>query len=147
MGKRLICSMFISRGNLFFQATYRHSVRRSSHWGSYVSLLEGTATSTRYNQSSDYFPVYFQACKGASPVTSGVYLLSFASLAPAIIITGISVKATGQYRVQTWIGWILTIIGLGSLSVTLTTDYLTRSLGCLVMLGSGIGCVVPFSSR
>ncbi|KAG8221503.1 MFS general substrate transporter [Butyriboletus roseoflavus] len=86
-----------------------------------------------------YYPVYFQACKGASPITSGIYLLAFSSLAPAAVITGLSVKATGRYRPQIWIGWVFTIIALGLMSTISATDSLEKSVGYLVLLGCGIG--------
>ncbi|KAH0828699.1 major facilitator superfamily domain-containing protein [Lanmaoa asiatica] len=90
---------------------------------------------SHHNLFADYFPVYFQACKGASPVMSGVYSLAFASLAPAAIATGLSVKATRRYRPQIWIGWILIIIPLGLMSTIRATDSLGKPIGCLALLG------------
>ncbi|KAH0828707.1 Mfs1.2 [Lanmaoa asiatica] len=86
-----------------------------------------------------YYPVYFQACKGASPVASGIYSLAFASLGPAGIATGLSVQATRRYRPQMWIGWTISIIGLGLLSTIDATDSLSKSAGYLVLFGWGIG--------
>ncbi|KAF8554529.1 MFS general substrate transporter [Imleria badia] len=86
-----------------------------------------------------YFPVYFQACKGASPVLSGVYTLAFSSLAPATIITGISVRITGRYRPQSWIGWIVIIIGLGLVSTILAKDPISKSFGYVLIVGWGAG--------
>ncbi|KAG8217053.1 MFS general substrate transporter [Butyriboletus roseoflavus] len=86
-----------------------------------------------------FFPVYFQACKGASPVTSGVYSLAFASLAPAAILAGISVRLTGRYRPQMWIGWTLAIIALGLMTTVLATDSVEKPVGYLLLLGWGIG--------
>ncbi|KAN0098036.1 hypothetical protein V8E55_002482 [Tylopilus felleus] len=86
-----------------------------------------------------YYPVYFQACKGASPVLSGIYALALGSVAPAGIITGISIKLTGRYRPQMWIGWILTIVGFGLLSTIRATDAVGKSIGYLVLLGCGVG--------
>lgn len=58
----------------------------------------------------------------ASPVLSGVYSLAFASLAPAATITGLSVKPTGRYRPQMWMGWVLTVAALGLMSTIRATD-------------------------
>ncbi|KAI9566090.1 MFS general substrate transporter [Boletus coccyginus] len=86
-----------------------------------------------------YVPVYFQACKGASPVESGVYSLGFASLAPTAIIIGISVKATKRYRPQMWTGWTLSIVSFGLMSSILATDSLGKSIGYVALLGCGTG--------
>ncbi|KAF8546204.1 MFS general substrate transporter [Imleria badia] len=86
-----------------------------------------------------YFPIYFMACKGTSSMVSGIYSLGFASLAPAAIITGFSVKATGRYRPQTWIGWTFIIIALGLMSELLVRDSPGKSIGFLVLLGCGAG--------
>jgi hypothetical protein len=107
-----------------------------------VSPFEGVPFFTQHNRFADFIPVYFQACKGASPVTSGVYQLAFASLAPAAIAAGLSVKATERYRPQMWIAWTLIIIALGLMSTLLATDSLGKSTGYLALLGWGIGYVV-----
>ncbi|KAF8121641.1 hypothetical protein EV363DRAFT_1301762 [Boletus edulis] len=89
---------------------------------------------TSHDGSADYLQIYLQACKGVSPIASGVYSLSLASYALATIITGISIKATGRYRPQAWIGWVLTVISFGLLSTLLATD----------PLGKFIAYVIPF---
>ncbi|KAF8553804.1 MFS general substrate transporter [Imleria badia] len=89
-----------------------------------------------------YFcPVYFQACKGASPVMSGVYILSFSSIVPSGLITGLSITATKRYRPQIWAGWAIVIVGFGSMSTVLATDSLGKSIGFFVILGLGAGVV------
>jgi len=94
--------------------------------------------------SLDFFPVYFQACKGDSPVVSGVYTLSLCAFAPAAIFAGLSVKATGRYRPQMWVAWAIVLTAMGLLSAP-TTNAMGRgigmSLGCLALLGLGIGYV------
>ncbi|KAF8548720.1 MFS general substrate transporter [Imleria badia] len=86
-----------------------------------------------------YLPVYFQACKGASPVLSGVYSLAFSLLGPAAIVTGITVKVTGRYRLQSWIGWTIIVIAVGLMSTILATDLLSKSVGYAALLGLGAG--------
>ena len=107
-----------------------------------MSPFERVSFFTQHDLFADFFPVYFQACKDASPVKSGVYQLAFASLAPAAIVAGLSVKATERYRPQMWIAWTLVIVALGLMSTLLATDSLGKSTGCLVLLGLGIGYVV-----
>ncbi|KAG6369246.1 major facilitator superfamily domain-containing protein [Boletus reticuloceps] len=88
-----------------------------------------------------YLQIYLQACKGVSPIASGVYSLSLASYALATIITGISIKATARYRPQAWIGWILTVISFGLLSTLLATDPLGKFIAYVIPLGWGMGMV------
>ena len=75
-------------------------------------------------------------------MTSGVESLAFASLAPAAVISGLLVRATTRYRLQMWIGWILSIIAFALLSTLLATDALGKSTGYLVLLGLGVGYVM-----
>lgn len=107
-----------------------------------MSLFEEAAASAEHDHCADYFPVYFQACKGASPVMSGVYSLTFASLAPAAIATGLTVRLTGRYRPQMWFGWIITVVALALMSTIRATDPLEKSFGFVSLLGCGIGYVV-----
>jgi MFS family permease len=87
-----------------------------------------------------YLPVYFQACKDASPLRSGIYSLAIITSAPSAMVAGALVKVTGRYRPQMWFGWIVTLISLGLLSsVSLETD-LGQVIGFLVLMGVGIGC-------
>ncbi|KIJ65390.1 hypothetical protein HYDPIDRAFT_110438 [Hydnomerulius pinastri MD-312] len=86
-----------------------------------------------------FFPVFFQGCKEASPVASGVYGLGLSALAPSAIIGGVAVKVTGRYRPQMWAGWVLLIIGLGLMSTLKATDSVGRGAGYMVFLGLGIG--------
>ncbi|KAF8141325.1 MFS general substrate transporter [Boletus edulis] len=92
-----------------------------------------------------YFsPVYFQACKGVSPVLSGIYTLCLCAFAPAAILAGLSVKATGRYRPQMWVAWVIVLIAMGLLSSPATDGIETgigTSLGYLVLLGFGSGAL------
>lgn len=89
---------------------------------------------------TDFFPVYFQACMGASPVLSGIYILSLCAFAPAAIFAGLSVKVTGRYRPQMWIAWVIVLVAMGLLSGS-TTYGIGTSTGYLVTLGLGSGYV------
>ena len=72
---------------------------------------------------------------------SGVYALAVSSIAPAALITGLSIEATKRYRPQTWVGWIIVIVGFGLTSTLLATDTLAKSIGYFLMTGFGTGCV------
>ncbi|KAF8520691.1 MFS general substrate transporter [Gautieria morchelliformis] len=86
-----------------------------------------------------YIPVYFQACKDADAIQSGVLSLGLASIAPAAIIGGTSVKIVQRYRPQIWTGWCLQLIGLSLLTlVKLETPSGLAIVFCAIY-GTGAG--------
>ncbi|EGO00143.1 hypothetical protein SERLA73DRAFT_72881 [Serpula lacrymans var. lacrymans S7.3] len=89
-----------------------------------------------------YMPVYYQACKGASPIASGVDLfgLSF-STAPFSIFAGLSVRATKRYRPQLWFAWCCILLGLGLLTTIDENTAQAKSIGYQVIIGIGVGIV------
>lgn len=61
-----------------------------------------------------FFPLYFQAVLGASPILSGVYLLPFViSLSFTSAVIGIFIKKTGQYLLPIQLGMFLMALGFG----------------------------------
>ncbi|KAL4257764.1 MFS transporter superfamily protein [Pleurotus pulmonarius] len=89
-----------------------------------------------------FMPVYFQACKGASPLASGVDTFGIAfSLAPAGIIGGISVAATKQYRPQLWFSWALAMAGCGLLSTLHADSARAHAIGFQIVVGIGLGVI------
>ncbi|KAG6371276.1 major facilitator superfamily domain-containing protein [Boletus reticuloceps] len=99
----------------------------------------------QYDHFTDCFPVYYQACKGTSASTSGIYLLTMSTLAPAAIISGLSVKTSGRYRPQTWAAWALTGTALAVMSRIHANEPLGTSFGSLALLGWGIGMLCATS--
>jgi len=93
-----------------------------------------------------YLPVYYQACKDASPIGSGVDIFGIAfSTAPFSILAGISISVTKRYRPQIWFGWAMTILSVGLLS-TLTEDSSRgKSIGFQAIAGTGIGIMFSAS--
>lgn len=68
--------------------------------------------------NEDYLPVYFQAVLGASPLRSSVQTLPTALvIAPFALFCGIIVKVINKYRAVNVVGWIISIIGFGLLSL------------------------------
>jgi len=65
-----------------------------------------------------YWPVYFQAVKGASPVKSAVDYFSVAFIvAPFAMVAGGTISATQIYKPQNVIAWILMTVGTGLMSL------------------------------
>lgn len=61
-----------------------------------------------------FLPLYFQAVLGATPILSGVYLLPTAiALSIFSIMTGITIRKTGQYRPIIWFGMFMMTLGTG----------------------------------
>ncbi|KAJ7172241.1 MFS general substrate transporter [Mycena filopes] len=92
-----------------------------------------------------YLPVYLQACKGFSPARSGVILFGLAfSTPPIAIISGIIITLTKRYRVQLWLGWVITIVGLVLMGTTHADTPLRTFIGFEILVGAGFGII--FSS-
>ncbi|KAJ7633036.1 iron permease [Roridomyces roridus] len=87
-----------------------------------------------------YMPIYFQACKAASPRGSGVDLFGLAmTLPPFSILGGASIKIFTCYRPQLWIGWLLTILSTGILLLLKSDSPPGMSIGFGVLAGAGMG--------
>ncbi|KAH9936927.1 iron permease [Amylocystis lapponica] len=90
-----------------------------------------------------YIPVYFQACKGASPIGAGVDQLSVALVtAPVGIISGVSVNKTQRYRPQLWASWVFLIVGTGLLISVEADTPKGHAIGYLILAGIGLGILV-----
>jgi hypothetical protein len=87
-----------------------------------------------------YLPIYFQACKLASPIGSGVDLFGLAlTIAPFAIFTGLSVQILKRYRPQNYIGWVLNIVGFALLSTLSADSAKGKYIAYEVVLGIGLG--------
>ena len=91
---------------------------------------------------ADWLPVYFQGCKDARPVASGVdgFGLSF-SISPLAIIAGAVIQKTQRYRQPLWVGWILMVVGTGLLSTLDENTARGKSYGYQILSGAGIGII------
>jgi hypothetical protein len=90
--------------------------------------------------SPDYLPVYYQACKDASVIRSGVYMLGLSlSLGLILIIAGASVTVLKIYRIQIWVGWSLFMIGAGVFSTATVNTPTSFAVGVPVLMGVGSG--------
>ncbi|KAJ3473492.1 hypothetical protein NLI96_g12977 [Meripilus lineatus] len=90
-----------------------------------------------------YFgPAYFQACFAASPIRSAVLSLSAStSIGPSVIISGLSIAITKRYRPQLWFGWILLVVGQGSLSVFRADTALGVYAVLPIVMSIGVGII------
>ena len=89
---------------------------------------------------SVYIPTYFQACKGASPVASGVDIFGLAfSIAPFGIIGGLLVLKLHRYRPVLWFFWMVLIAGCGALTTLKVDSSRGAAIGFQVLAGVGLG--------
>ncbi|KAJ7822176.1 Mfs1.2 [Mycena olivaceomarginata] len=87
-----------------------------------------------------YLPVYYQACKDASPTASGVDLFGIAfSIAPITMLTGFSVNVFKRYRPQLWLGWAILVVASGLLNTITADSSRAKSIGFQIINGLGIG--------
>lgn len=87
-------------------------------------------------------PVYFQACKSASPIASGVDTFGLAfTLAPLGIVAGLSVALTQRYRPQLWASWVFVIVGMGLLSTLGADSARGKSIGFQILTSAGLGAM------
>lgn len=55
------------------------------------------------------------------------------------MVVGVSVQIFNRYRPQNYIGWALTVVGFGILTLLDANSSKGRYIGCQVILGIGIG--------
>ena len=84
--------------------------------------------------------MYFQACKGAGPIGSGVDIFGFTMpTVPVGVLAGFTTAASKRYRPQLWLSWALVLIGLGLLSTVTADTSRAKSIGYQIIAGAGIG--------
>ena len=92
---------------------------------------------------SVYLPVYFQACKGASPVRSGVDVLPYSfSIAPFAIVAGATATGMNKFKPQNIIAWIFVTIGMGLQSTLHENSAIRNWVGFQIVTGIGLGLLV-----
>jgi hypothetical protein len=95
---------------------------------------------------TDYAPIYLQACKLASPIRSGVIVLSIALVFAAFsVVAGIFASKTGKYRVATWAAWALIVLGAGlSLSIG-ANSHLALFIVYIDLSCAGLGILISLN--
>ena len=90
--------------------------------------------------ASYYLPLYFQAVRGASPISSGVDLLPTAiALAVSSILTGVFVKKVGMFLPPIYFGMLLMLVGFGTFIDFTATSSWGKLIGFQVIAGLGVG--------
>ncbi|KAG8927326.1 hypothetical protein FRC01_007661 [Tulasnella sp. 417] len=93
-----------------------------------------------------YLPVYFQATLEQSPVKSGISVFGNAfTIAPGAIIAGVSAEIFRVYRPQNAVGWAMSAIGIGLLSLLDASSSKAEWVGYQVIEGLGLGLLFTAS--
>ncbi|KAJ7838312.1 iron permease [Mycena leptocephala] len=104
--------------------------------------LQNFVNAVVLSATSFWLPLYFQACKDASPISAGIDLFAMTfTLGPVAVLGGLVVQTTGRYRQPMWFGWIAIIIGTALLSRLDENSALSTSSIFQVILGVGMGTV------
>ncbi|THH32210.1 hypothetical protein EUX98_g1991 [Antrodiella citrinella] len=89
-----------------------------------------------------YLPVYFQACLNASPLRSGVDGLPNAFLiAPFSFVCAVWIKKSKHYRIPNAVGWLLSIVGFGLLSLLKADSNTGQWVGYQILVSIGTGLI------
>ncbi|KAH8795193.1 major facilitator superfamily domain-containing protein [Flagelloscypha sp. PMI_526] len=95
-----------------------------------------------------YLPIYFQAVLSASPIRSGIDSLPTTLLiAPMALFNGIAVQMTQRYLPGNYVGWILTVIGFGILSMLKMDSSTAEWIGYQIVVAAGVGVLVRLPVR
>lgn len=87
-----------------------------------------------------FLPLYYQASKNYSAITSAVALLPESlTIAPSSIVSGVTVAITGRYLFVGYIGWVLTTLGMGILVLLDYKSTVGDFIGINIPVGLGIG--------
>jgi EmrB/QacA subfamily drug resistance transporter len=93
-----------------------------------------------------YIPVYFQACRDASPIRSSVEMFGVTFVVgPMVVIGGVSASILKKYRPQMWFGWILAVIGAGAFSTVGANTPLSQAIGLPAIGSSGSGFLLALT--
>lgn len=89
---------------------------------------------------SYYLPFYFQTVLGATPLLSGVYLLTMVlTLSFISTATGLYIKATGRFRDPIWAGLVLMTLGYGLFIDLPNHANWTKIIIYQIIAGIGVG--------
>lgn len=92
-----------------------------------------------------FLPLFLQAVTGVSATSSGLLLIPLAvAVAASATLIGRVISATGRYKVWPIAGSASMAIGFAILSrLEGTTGWVIVAMGAMVLIGAGIGAVMP----
>lgn len=115
---------------VYYLATYFQGAKENTAIRSGILLFPTACIIGAFDDHNDYTMSLFI-------VTD--YKVIWITIAPAAIIVGRSVEVTGKYLPQTYIGWPLTMIGFGLMSLLTANSSTARGEGLQIILAVGLG--------
>ncbi|KAB8360571.1 hypothetical protein FH972_024311 [Carpinus fangiana] len=104
------------------------------------SLFGGLINALIVYGSLYFLPLFFEACKGYNPVLSGIALFPATfTVAPVSILSGVIITKTGNFRVVTWVGWVLSTLGLGVMVLLDADSSPAKWVFITLCVGIGLG--------
>ena len=92
--------------------------------------------------------MFFQACMGASAIRSSVDMLPISVvMTPFAMFCGIMIKVTQKYRPINYLGWTLSIVGFGLLSILNPESSTAKWVGFEFITAAGTGIIVRLHAR
>ncbi|KAI0020357.1 putative MFS multidrug transporter [Xylariomycetidae sp. FL0641] len=102
----------------------------------WTSTVQFSALMTAVFGGSQYFPIYFQSVRGASPTLSGVYLLpGIVSQMLFVIISGVMVTRLGYYLPWAVVGGAGATLAMGLISTWSPSTSIAMLVGYQIMYG------------
>ncbi|KAF8591602.1 hypothetical protein K439DRAFT_1626972 [Ramaria rubella] len=104
-----------------------------------LELLDPASTCSSYATWNVVY-VYFQAVKEHSPVKSGIDMLEISlTIAPIVIIPGMSVAIFNRSCIQNYINWVVSIVSFAVLSLINADTHNPRIAGLQLPAAVGVG--------
>lgn len=78
------------------------------------SLVAAVINAAMVYSALYFLPLYFEAVQNYDPIIAGVALFPATfTVAPMSIVAGVIISKRGEYRWVTWVGWVISTLGLG----------------------------------
>lgn len=91
-----------------------------------------------------YLPLYYQGVKGFNTIITGVAVFpETLTVAPASVIIGTAISKIGTYKWAVWLGWLVSILGLGILYLLDVNTTTVQWIFINIAAGVGTGILYP----
>lgn len=119
---------------------YHFFTSRTKATALFNSFLHGTILYTVLF----YLPLYLEGAVQRRPLRAAVeaFPLCF-TVMPFVIVTAFAIEYVRRYRWSIWLGWTLTAIGMGTLSLLTATSNAAERSGYQIVGGIGLGMLYP----
>lgn len=105
-----------------------------------LTLVSGAVHGLIVYPTTIYLPLFFQAVKLQTPFQSAISMLpACCGVIGFALASGVVVDVTRRYLWQIWVGWIVTAVGLGVLSLMDGDSSVAETAGFQVLVGVGLG--------